>query len=271
MHHPDFPVRQLDGFEYVDEGPTSDLPPVVLLHGLLGDLSNWNDTLGALSENGYRVVAPVLPVYEMSLKKSSVPGLVSYVHTFLSQLGIEQATLVGNSLGGHIALLYALRYPDAVAALVLAGASGIYEVNVGTSTPRRQDKEFIRERTELTFYDPVHATDELVDEMFDLVNDRSRVLRLIRIARSAEKEIVTEKLSGIDSPTLLVWGRDDEITPPDVAEEFYKRLPRARLHFIERCGHAPMIERPEQFNTITLRFLRKTLGTPAQPQTTPGH
>ena len=270
MHHPNFPVRQLDSFEYVDEGPTSDLPPVVLLHGMLGDLTNWNDTLRVLSDNDYRVVAPVLPVYEMSLKEASVPGLVSYVRAFLSQLSIDQAILVGNSLGGHVALLYALKYPDAVAALVLAGASGIYEINVGTSTPRRQDKEFIRERTELTFYDPVHATDELVDEMYDMVNDRSRVLRLIRIARSAEKEIVTEKLSGIDSPTLLVWGRDDEITPPDVAEEFYKRLPQAQLHFIDRCGHAPMIERPERFNAATLRFLRETFGTPVPAQTTTG-
>lgn len=251
------PLRKADGYEYIDEGPRSAFPPVVLLHGMLGDLDNWSDTIQSLSGSGYRVIAPVLPVYEMSLKKTSVPGLVSHLRSFLDHIGIEQPVLVGNSLGGHIALLYTYRYTESVVALILAGASGIYEINVGTSTPRRHDREFIRERTELTFYDPVHATDELVDEMYDLVNDRKRVLRLIRMARSAESEIVTEKLSTIDIPTLLVWGKNDEITPPEVAREFQERLPDAVLHFIERCGHAPMIERPAEFNSVTLAFLKE--------------
>lgn len=257
MHHADTPVRKADGYEYIDEGPRDAFPPVVLLHGMLGDLDNWSDTIQSLSANGYRVIAPVLPVYEMSLKKTSVPGLVSYLRSFLDYVGVERPVLVGNSLGGHIALLYAYRHAESVDALVLAGASGIYEINVGTSTPRRQDRDFIRERTELTFYDPAHATDRLVDEMYDLVNDRKRVLRLIRMARSAESELVTEKLSTIEVPTLLVWGKDDEITPPDVAREFLDRMPDAMLHFIERCGHAPMIERPTEFNQVTLSFLKE--------------
>lgn len=267
-HH--FPMHQTNGFEYIDEGPRDENPPVVLLHGMLGDLSNWSSTVETLPQNGFRVVAPVLPVYELPLRKTNLSGLVDYLHNFLNHLDIEQAVLAGNSLGGHLALLYTLDYPEAVSALVLAGASGIYEVNIGTSTPRRRDREFVRERTELTFYDSSFATDELVDEMYDLINDRPRVLRLIRMARSAESEIVTDRLPAIEVDTLLVWGKNDKITPPDVAEAFQKRLPKAELHFVDRCGHAPMIERPNTFNRLLVDFLDQTVGetSPSSPVST---
>lgn len=272
MHNTPYPVHEAKGYRFIDEGPKKAAPPpVVLLHGMLGDLSNWTDTVRALVGHKCRVLVPILPVYDLPLKKTSVPGLVQYVRDFLDIVAPTPAVLIGNSLGGHIALLYALRYADDVAALVLSGASGIYEVSMGNSTMRRQDREFIRERTELTFYDPVHATDELVDEMLELVNDRPRAVRLIKMARSAEKETVTDRLSELNMPTLLIWGRDDVITPPDVAEEFRNRIPNAELHFIPRCGHAPMIEHPRQFNTLTLDFLEHHFGVAelAPPSHTP--
>jgi pimeloyl-ACP methyl ester carboxylesterase len=251
-----YTVHEMDAFEYVDEGPRdAGLPPVVLLHGMLGDLSNWTTTIAALSEQGYRVLAPTIPVYDLPLGQTSVPDLAEYVRSFIEALALEQTVLAGNSLGGHIALLYALQYADDVAALVLSGSSGIYEATLGTTTMRRQDRDFIRERTEMTFYDPAHATEELVDEMLDIVNDRPRALRLIKIARSADEETVTEQLGTLPMPTLLIWGSDDVITPPDVAEEFRDRMPNARLHFIDECGHAPMIEHPDAFNQLTLQFL----------------
>lgn len=272
MHNTPYSVHEAEGFHFIDEGPPkTTLPPVVLLHGMLGDLSNWTDTVGALADHNCRVLVPILPVYELPLKETSVPGLAQYVRTFLETVAPDPAVLVGNSLGGHIALLYALRYPDDVAALVLSGASGIYERSMGNSTMRRQDRDFIRERTELTFYDPVHATDELVDEMLEIVNDRKRAVRLIKMARSAEKETVTDQLAELDMPTLLIWGQNDVITPPDVAEEFRDRIPNAELHFIDECGHAPMIEHPDQFNELTIDFLEQHFGVAelASPSHTP--
>lgn len=263
MPQVDFTIRNENGFRYVDEGSGSDLPPVVLLHGMLGDLSNWIDTIQALADHSYRVLVPVLPVYEMPTKQTSVYGLVDYVHRFLESLGVRETVMVGNSLGGHVALVFALQYSQAVRALVLSGASGIYEVNIGTSTPQRRNRAFIRDRTAMTFYDPVHATDELVDEMFELVNDRTRVIRLIKMARSAKAVTVTDELSQIPQPTLLVWGQDDQITPPEVGEEFKERMPNAELHFIDECGHAPMIEHPAAFNRLTLDFLGRTVGEPS--------
>jgi pimeloyl-ACP methyl ester carboxylesterase len=261
MPIPEFTIHEKDGFRYVDEGPPSDLPPVVLLHGMLGDLSNWTNTIAFLAEQQYRVLVPVLPVYEMPIKQTSVRGLATYLFDFLRTLDLDQITLVGNSLGGQVALLFALHHPDLVAALVLSGSSGLYEAELGSSTPRRRDREYIRERAALTFYDPVHATDDLVEEMFDIINNRAQVARLIRMARSTKEETVRSRLSNIGIPTLLVWGRNDLITPPEVAVEFKDHISRAELHFIEECGHAPMIEQPEKFNYIMLDFLRERIGT----------
>lgn len=258
MHETPFPIYETGPFQYNEEGPAdAPIPPVVLLHGMLGDLSNWVDTIDALSNNGYRVLAPVLPVYDFPLSETGVPRLTEHVHDFTEALELDSVVLVGNSLGGHVALLYALNYPDQVHAMVLSGSSGIYETTMGSSFFRRQDREFIKERTEMTFYDPAHATEELVDEMLEIVNDRPRAFRLLKIARSADEETVTEQLSQLDMPSLLVWGRDDIITPPEVAEEFRDRMPNARLEFIDKCGHAPMIEHPDTFNALTLDFFEE--------------
>lgn len=258
MHETPFPIYETGPFQYNEEGPAdAPIPPVVLLHGMLGDLSNWVDTIDALSDNGYRVLAPILPVYDFPLSETGVPRLTEHVHDFIETLELGSVVLVGNSLGGHVALLYALNYPEHVHAMVLSGSSGIYETTMGSSFFRRQDREFIKERTEMTFYDPVHATEELVDEMLEIVNDRPRAFRLLKIARSADEETVTERLSQLDMPSLLVWGRDDIITPPEVAEEFRDRMPSARLEFIDKCGHAPMIEHPDTFNALMLDFFEE--------------
>jgi pimeloyl-ACP methyl ester carboxylesterase len=256
MHETPFRIHETGPFQYNEEGPAdASLPPVVLLHGMLGDLSNWVDTVDALSQKGYRVLAPILPVYDFPLSETGVPRLTEYVRDFVNTLELDSVILVGNSLGGHVALLYGLDHPETVHAMVLSGSSGIYETTMGSSFFRRQDREFIKERTEMTFYDPAHATDELVDEMVEIVNDRPRAFRLLKFARSADEETVTEQLSQLDMPSLLIWGRDDIVTPPEVAEEFRDRMPNARLEFIDKCGHAPMIEHPDTFNKLTLEFL----------------
>lgn len=261
MPKEEFIICERHGFRYVDEGPSSDSPPIVLLHGMLGDLSNWAESIKFLADRDYRVLVPVLPVYELPIKQTSVNGLADYVYAFLAVMSLGQVALVGNSLGGQVALLFALSYPDAVAALVLSGSSGIYEAEMGSSTPRRRDKDFIRERAALTFFDPVHATDDLVDEMFRIINNRAQVARLIKMARSTKKETVRFRLADIEAPTLLIWGLNDLITPPEVAEEFRAQIPHSELHFISECGHAPMIEHPDRFNRIMLNFLREHIGT----------
>lgn len=256
-------LRTVQGYQFIEAGASSSRPPIVLLHGMLGDLSNWARTIRTLADHQYRVLVPVLPVYDLPMRQTSVSGLVTYVRGFLEALELPEVVLAGNSLGGHVALLYALEYPDSVCALVLSGASGIYEVEIGTSMLRRRDREFLRKRAAMTFYDPEHVTEDLLDDVVSIVNDRGRALRLIRMARSVQAETVTDRLPKLDMPTLLVWGKDDLITPPSVAHTFEEQLQNATLHFIDECGHAPMMEHPDEFNRLMLEFLRRTTGSPA--------
>ena len=248
-------LHHLDGYRFAAQGPT-DGPSVVLLHGMLGDVDNWDATLPALAAAGYRATAPLLPVYTAPLSDTSVQGLTRYVLGFLQALGGGPHVLVGNSLGGHVALCVALEHPERVQALVLSGASGLYEVNIGASTPRRFDRAFVHDRTAFTFHDPVHATDALVDRMLGVLGDRHQLVRLVKMARSARDTHLGSYLARLAVPTLLVWGENDRITPPDVAEQFAALLPDSAVAYIPRCGHAPMIEQPDAFNEHLLAFLQ---------------
>ncbi|WP_201983775.1 alpha/beta fold hydrolase [Hymenobacter rubidus] len=248
------------GYEYVDEGQG---PVLLLLHGLFGALSNWQDVVDEFSAD-YRVIIPLLPVYDMPLTQAGVPGLVTYVEGFVTALRLPPAfTVLGNSLGGHIALVYTLKNAGRVSRLVLTGSSGLFEDSMGGSFPKRGNYAYVQERVGYTFYDPKVATQELVDEVFNITNSNAKCLRIIAIARSAQRHNLSKELGKITVPTLLVWGLNDTITPPPVAHEFARLLPHAELRFLDHCGHAPMMERPAGFNGYLRRFLRITEATPA--------
>jgi pimeloyl-ACP methyl ester carboxylesterase len=98
--------------------------------------------------------------------------------------------------------------------------------------------------------------------VYDIVNSRIKAIKIIALAKSAIRNNLGKELNNINKPTLLVWGRNDTITPPFVGEEFKKLIPGSELHFIDKCGHAPMMEVPEEFNSILHKFLKK-LNEPA--------
>lgn len=245
-------IKEKNEFQYVDEGTGEVL---LLLHGLFGALSNWQDVVQEFSPR-YRVIIPLLPIYEMPLLKAGVPGLVSFVEEFLAEIGLQEPCIVlGNSLGGHIALVYALQNPARVSRLVLTGSSGLFEDGMGGSFPKRGNYGFVQERVAYTFYDPAVATKELVDEVFNVTNSNTKCLRIISIARSAQRHNLAKDLHRINIPTLLVWGLNDTITPPVVAHDFHRLLPASQLRFLDHCGHAPMMERPHEFNQLLRGFL----------------
>lgn len=242
-------------FKYVEEGKG---PVLLLLHGLFGALSNWKSVTETFSDR-YRVIIPMMPIYEKPTfdVEASVEGLARFVEKFLAFKKIENCFLIGNSLGGHIALKYLLGHRQQVSGLVLTGSSGLYESGMGNEFPKYKSYPFIKERVEFTFFSPKTATKELVDEVFGIVNDNFRALRVLRIARSAQRENLAKEVADLKTPTLLVWGLNDNITPPNVAHSFNRLLSNSKLRFVDGCGHAPMMEQPEKFNAILEKFLKE--------------
>lgn len=249
-------IKQEGKFNYIEEGEGEVL---LLLHGLFGALSNWKDVTVHFSQK-YKVVIPLMPIFEMNILTLSVEGLANFIHEFVSYKKYTQVNLLGNSLGGHVGLVYQKKHPQMVKTLLLTGSSGLYENAMGGNYPKKGDKTFIREKVALTFYDPKAATDELVDEVFETVNDRMKVLRILTMAKSAIRHNMRKDIPHINIPVCLIWGKNDTITPPEVGEEFLKLLPNAELHLLDKCGHAPMMEQAVEFNTIAEKFYLKHLG-----------
>ena len=241
------------GFNYLEKGEGK---PLILLHGLFGALSNFKDVVDHFSDR-YKVIIPMLPLYDLPVLETSAKRLSKYLKSFLDFKGLHDVYLLGNSLGGHVGLIFTKNHPEQVKALILTASSGLYENAFGSSFPRREDKEFIRKKVAVTFYDPKFATDELVDECFAMVNDRGRVLRILAIAKSAIRHNMAKDLHAMSMPACLIWGKNDTITPPEVAEEFNNKLPNASLYWIDKCGHAPMMEHPETFNQLLDDWLKE--------------
>lgn len=253
-----YELKQVEKFRFIEEGEGE---PLVLLHGLFGTLSNFEHLVEYFRKH-YKVVVPMLPLFDLDILHTTVGGLEKFVHRFIELKNYQNLHLLGNSLGGHVALVHVLKHPERIKSLILTGSSGLFENGMGDTYPKRGDYEYIKKKTELTFYDPQTATKDLVDEVYDIVNSRLKVIKIIALAKSAIRNNLGEELSQIKQPTLLIWGNNDTITPPFVGREFNKLIPNSELHFINNCGHAPMMEVPDEFNIILYKFLTK-LGQPA--------
>jgi 2-hydroxy-6-oxonona-2,4-dienedioate hydrolase len=248
-----YTIKQDGKFKFIEEGEGQVL---MLLHGLFGALSNFKDLIEYFKKS-HKVVVPLLPLLEMDLLHTSVGGLEKFVTKFIDHRKYTDIHLMGNSLGGHVALVHTLKNPQKIKSLTLTGSSGLFENGMGDSYPKRGDKEYIRTKTALTFYNPALATDELVNEVFEITNNRMKVIKIISLAKSAIRNNLGEELNQIKKPTCLIWGKNDTITPPFVGEEFHKLIPNSELHFIDKCGHAPMMEVPDEFNAILDGFLAR--------------
>lgn len=248
-------IKKEGEFEYLEKGEGHVL---LILHGLFGALSNFGEVIDQFSDK-YRVVVPIMPLYSLPLIKTSVGSMAKYIKKFLKYKELDNVTLLGNSLGGHIALVCALDVPERVHSLVLTGSSGLYENAFGGSFPRREDKEYLREKIAVTFYDPEVATDELVNEVYKIVNDRNKLIRILAMAKSAIRHNMAKDLQKFTMPACLIWGKNDTITPPEVAKEFHDKLPDSELHWIDKCGHAAMMEHPKEFNEILDQWLSKKI------------
>ncbi|WP_028979929.1 alpha/beta fold hydrolase [Sporocytophaga myxococcoides] len=250
-----FTVKQEKEFKYIDEGKGEVL---LLLHGLFGALSNWEGVVKEFTSN-YRVIIPLMPIYEMPVRSASVEGLVAFIEKFVNFKQLSDLTLLGNSLGGHVGLDYTLKNSSKVKRLVLTGSSGLFENGMGGSYPKRGSYEYVKERVGYTFYNPATATEELIKEVFDITKSIPKCMNIVALAKSAQRHNMAKDVPNIKIPTLLIWGLNDTITPPFVAHEFNRLIKNSELRFIDKCGHAPMMENPEKFNAFVHKFLESTV------------
>lgn len=246
-------VRSEDKFQFIDQGEGEVL---LLLHGLFGALSNWNGVVERFRDR-FRVLIPLLPINELPLKQAGLEGLVTFVEEFVEWQKLQDITVMGNSLGGHLALMYTLGHPEKIKRLILTGSSGLFENSMGGSFPKRGNYEYIKERVEYTFYDPDTISKDYIDEVFETTKSIPKAMRIVAIAKSAQRNNMAGEIPNIKAPTLLIWGLNDTITPPMVAHEFNRLIPNSTLRFIDRCCHAPMMERPDKFNDLLEEYLRQ--------------
>jgi pimeloyl-ACP methyl ester carboxylesterase len=249
-----YEIKQENNFQFIEEGKG---PVLLLLHGLFGALSNWTDVVNHFSQR-YTVVIPLMPIYTLPILNTNVKALAEFVDDFIDYKQYKDVILIGNSLGGHVTLVYVKKHQEKIKGMVLTGSSGLYENAMGGTFPKREDYNFIKQKVEYTFYDPKTASKELVDEVFGIVNDKGKLIRILSLAKSAIRHNMSDDLQFMKLPACLIWGKNDTITPPDVAEEFHKLLPKNELHWIDQCGHAPMMEQPIEFNKILDGWLKKT-------------
>ena len=242
-----------NGFNYKSVG---DGQPLVILHGLMGGLSNFEGLFDFFPKHGYSVIAPELPVYNSTLINTNVKYFAKYVKKFIDYKKLKNIVLIGNSLGGHVGLIFSKLYPKLVKGLVLTGSSGLYENSMGDSYPKREDYNFIKKKTQEVFYSPEIATKEIVDEIFETVNDRKKLIKILAMAKSAIRHNMSSDLPKIINETAIIWGKNDTVTPPDVGVEFNNLMPNSELFWIDKCGHAPMMEHPHKFNKILIDWLK---------------
>lgn len=222
----------------------------------MGALSNF-ETILEYFDDKVNVVVPMLPIFDMPLKSLSVEGLVEYVYEFIIFKGYEKVHVLGNSLGGHICQLLAIAHPDRVKTVTLTGSSGLFESAMGNSFPKRGNKDYIRQKTQMVFYKPECATEDLINEVYETVNDLGKCIRIVKTAKSAVRHNLEDKLHLIKMPVLLIWGRNDEVTPCWVGEKFHELLPQSELTIFDECGHVPMMEHPLRFNALLESFLQR--------------
>jgi pimeloyl-ACP methyl ester carboxylesterase len=241
-------------------------PNVILLHGLGGDASNWTLTMPALASK-YHVWALDQIGFGASDKpliNYRVATLVDFLEGFCKKAGIDKATLVGNSLGGWAAMAFTLAHPERVERLVLVDSAG-YSFAKSPIKPTRQmlaglnpsSVDAARVLLSVIFANKSFVTQPIVERFFAehlRKNDGYTIDQFIDSMLRGD-DVLDGKLSGIKVPTLVLWGRGDQLTPLASGEQFAKDISGAQLTVLDGCGHLPEIECAAPFNDALGKFL----------------
>ena len=239
-------------------------PVVILLHGLGGSTANWAPTIAPLALK-YRVLVPDQIGFGKSDKPMlnyRVSTLVDFLDGFYKQVGVQKASLVGNSLGGFTAAAFALAHPEKVEKLVLVDAAGFSitgdldpKILNGLNPSTRQQ---VKDLLSVVFYNTQQfASDMAIDGFLTsrvTAGDQYTIQRFIESVARGD-DVLDGKLGAIKHPTLIIWGREDGLTPLSGGQRFNKEITGSRLFIIDKCGHVPQLEKASEFNTGLMKFL----------------
>jgi len=225
--------------------------PVVFLHGLVGLNDHWEE-LVRLIQHRSRCVLFQVPLLDLTGEDCSIRGVTELTAKFLREHVRDPAVLVGNSFGGHVAAKIAIDHPTLASGLVLAGASGVIEKTIVEDVQIRPSREWLSRKIGELFFDQRNMNPADVDRAFVELSQRGHARAMVRLSRTARRNHLGKDLANIRVPTLLVWGRQDIVTPPEACETFAAKIPDARVVWLENCGHVPMIEgMVEQVASVT--------------------
>lgn len=193
----------------------------------------------------------------MPMHKTNIKSLANYLGEFIHDLQLNDVVIIGSSMGGGVAMSYIFRDPSKVKAMILCGSSGISNIPLNAGFFKRKNYENIKIQTQNIFYNRKIPPDEMIEEVYNLIQSYENVIRAIRLIKSVKKYKMHEDLKQIMTPTLLIWGRNDPITPPEIGAEFHHLLSDSELHYLDNCGHVPTQEKPIEVIELIHRFFRK--------------
>lgn len=230
--------------------------PVIFCHGLFGGIFNA-DKVAAVLSSRYRFLMPYLPMYDLPLKDCRVRNLGHYLIDFTEQLQLKEAVFIGNSMGGGALTYYASMRGNIAKGIVLSGSSGLSNIPISNGFFKRKDPEFVKSATQNIFFNRNIPPDQMIQDVFNAIQQTELVIRSIRLTKSAVNEKTQKELSLIHTPTLLVWGRQDPVTPSEVAPAFQSLIHGSELVILEECGHVATQEKPKEFLFHLDTFFKK--------------
>jgi pimeloyl-ACP methyl ester carboxylesterase len=229
--------------------------PVVFLHGLVGLNDHW-ESVAASIQHRCRCIMLELPLLDLTGEDCSIQGATELTARFLrSYLPDQPAVLVGNSFGGHVAAKLAIEHQALVRGLVLAGASGLIEKSMVSDIQIKPSREWLERKIGELFHDKSKMNMGDVDRAFAELSHKSKARAMVRLSRTARRNHLGDQLASISAPTLIIWGRQDIVTPPEACEQFQAKVRGSRVVWIDNCGHAPMIEADALFARALNDFL----------------
>ena len=250
-------------------------PDVILLHGLGADSTNWAMNTAVLAKS-FHVFVPDQVGFGESDKPMinyRVGTLVDFLDGFYKKLGIVKATVVGNSLGGWTAMAFTLAHPDKVERMVLVDSAGYSFEKLGTPKPPKEMLDGLNPSTvagtkaliALILANKALATDQIAEQFFAAHLKKNDGYTIERFIESVERgdDTVDGKLGAIKVPTLIVWGREDALTPLAEGKMLSTEIAGSEMVILDHCGHIPQFECAKPFNDTLLKFLgAATVGQP---------